>query len=233
MATFISYATEKKLSKHPEEFGKGAIEGIAAPESANNAAVQAAFIPTLSLGIPGDPVMAIMLGVMMVHGILPGPNVISGSPDLFWGLVMSFVIGNIFLMILNLPLIGIWVRILSIPYHLLFPVIVAFVCIGIYSVNFQVMDIYVLLAFGFFGWGMKALNFEVAPLLLGFVLGPMMEENFRRALVVSNGEIATFLTRPISGVIMGASLLIIAWFTVAGLRRALSRRGGYRDEQNA
>ncbi|WP_109467193.1 tripartite tricarboxylate transporter permease [Albibacillus kandeliae] len=233
VATFISYATEKKLSKHPEEFGKGAIEGIAAPESANNAAVQAAFIPTLSLGIPGDPVMAIMLGVMMVHGILPGPNVISGSPDLFWGLVMSFVIGNIFLMILNLPLIGIWVRILSIPYHLLFPVIVAFVCIGIYSVNFQVMDIYVLLAFGFFGWGMKALNFEVAPLLLGFVLGPMMEENFRRALVVSNGEIATFLTRPISGVIMGASLLIIAWFTVAGLRRALSRRGGYRDEQNA
>ncbi|OWU84509.1 hypothetical protein ATO6_12575 [Oceanicola sp. 22II-s10i] len=231
VATFISYATEKKLSRTPDEFGKGAIEGVVAPEAANNAAVQSAFIPTMSLGIPGDPVMAIMLGVMMVHGILPGPSVITDSPDLFWGLVVSFVIGNIFLLILNLPLIGIWVRILAIPYHLLFPVIVAFVCIGIYSINYQVMDIFVLLAFGFLGWGMKALNFEVAPLLLGFVLGPMMEENFRRALVVSNGEVSTFLTRPIAGVIMTIALLIIAWFVLKGLRD-LALRLRRRDTEN-
>nr|WP_136637719.1 tripartite tricarboxylate transporter permease [Pseudooceanicola onchidii] len=224
VATFISYATEKKISRHPEEFGKGAIEGVTAPEAANNAAVQSAFIPTLSLGIPGDPVMAIMLGVMMIHGILPGPSVISDSPDLFWGLVVSFVIGNVFLLVLNLPLIGIWVRILSIPYNLLFPVIVAFVCIGIYSVNYQVMDLFVLLAFGFLGWGMKALNFEVAPLLLGFVLGPMMEENFRRALVISNGEVSTFLARPISGTIMVATFLIIGYYVVQGLRKVLSRK---------
>ena len=224
VATFISYAAEKKLSRHPEEFGKGAIEGVAAPEAANNAAVQAAFIPTLSLGIPGDPVMAIMLGVMMVHGILPGPSVITDSPDLFWGLVVSFIIGNIFLLILNLPLIGLWVRILSIPYNLLFPVIVAFVCIGIYSVNYQVMDLFVLLGFGFLGWGMKALNFEVAPLLLGFVLGPMMEENFRRALVVANGEVSTFITRPISGVIMVITFMIIGWFIYQGTRQTMAGR---------
>ncbi|WP_224769533.1 tripartite tricarboxylate transporter permease [Pseudosulfitobacter pseudonitzschiae] len=224
VATFISYAAEKKLSRQPEEFGKGAIEGVAAPEAANNAAVQAAFIPTLSLGIPGDPVMAIMLGVMMVHGILPGPSVITDSPDLFWGLIVSFIIGNIFLLILNLPLIGLWVRILSIPYNLLFPVIVAFVCIGIYSVNYQVMDLFVLLGFGFLGWGMKALNFEVAPLLLGFVLGPMMEENFRRALVVANGEVSTFITRPISGVIMVITFMIIGWFIYQGTRQSLTGR---------
>ena len=178
VATFVSYAVERRVSKHPEEFGNGAIEGVAAPEAANNAAVQSAFIPTLSLGIPGDPVMAIMLGVMMIHGIVPGPDVIQSRPDLFWGLVVSFVIGNIMLLILNLPLIGMWIRLLKIPYNLLFPVIVSLTCIGIYSVNYQVVDIFVLLAFGFLGVGMKALNFEVAPLLLGFVLGPLIEVYF-------------------------------------------------------
>lgn len=211
VATFVSYATERRISKHPEEFGKGAIEGVAAPEAANNAAVQSAFIPTLSLGIPGDPVMAIMLGIMMIHGILPGPGMIQENPDLFWGLVVSFVIGNLMLLVLNLPLIGMWVKLLKIPYNLLFPVIVAFTCIGIYSVNYQITDIYVLLAFGFLGVGMKALNFEVAPLLLGFVLGPLIEIYFRRSLAVSGGDIGTFFDRPISATIMGVTLAILAW----------------------
>jgi len=211
VATFVSYAVERRVSKHPEEFGKGAIEGVAAPEAANNASVQSAFIPTLSLGIPGDPVMAIMLGVMMIHGILPGPDVIQSKPDLFWGLVVSFIIGNVMLLILNLPLIGMWVRLLKIPYNLLFPVIVAFTCIGIYSVHYQVWDIYVLLAFGFLGVGMKALNFEVAPLLLGFVLGPTIEIYFRRTLAVSGGDLGTFFNRPIATTIIVIVFAILAW----------------------
>jgi TctA family transporter len=224
VATFVSYAVERRISKSPERFGNGAIEGIAAPEAANNAAVQAAFIPTLSLGIPGDPVMAIMLGVMMVHGILPGPNVIQSSPDLFWGLVVSFVIGNIMLLVLNLPLVGMWVKILRIPYNLLFPVIVALTCIGIYSVNYQVADIFVLLAFGFLSLGMKVLKFEVAPLLLGFVLGPMIEEYFRRALIVANGNLATFIERPISGSITVVTVAILIWALASGLWRMLAAR---------
>ncbi|KAA2315099.1 tripartite tricarboxylate transporter permease [Pseudooceanicola sediminis] len=211
VATFVSYAVEARCSRHPEEFGKGAIEGVVAPEAANNAAVQAAFIPTLSLGIPGDPVMAIMLGVMMVHGILPGPDVIQTSPDLFWGLIVSFVIGNLMLLVLNLPLVGLWVRMLRIPYTLLFPVIVALTCIGIYSVNYQVTDVFVLLAFGFLGLGMKALRFEVAPLLLGFVLGPMIEEYFRRALIVSGGDMMSFLDRPIAGTITVITGALLVW----------------------
>lgn len=211
VATFVSYAVERKVSKHPEEFGKGAIKGVAAPEAANNASVQSAFIPTLSLGIPGDPVMAIMLGVMMIHGILPGPGVIQDRPDLFWGLVVSFVIGNISLLILNLPLIGMWIRLLKIPYNLLFPVIVSFTCIGIYSANYQIMDIFVLLAFGFLGVGMKALNSEVAPLLLGFVPGPMIEIYFRRSQAVSGGDLGTFFDRPISATIMVITLAILLW----------------------
>lgn len=224
VATFVSYAVERKISKHPEEFGKGAIEGVAAPEAANNAAVQSAFIPTLSLGIPGDPVMAIMLGVMMVHGILPGPNVIQSSPDLFWGLIVSFVIGNLMLLVLNLPLVGMWVKLLMVPYNLLFPVIVAFTCIGIYSVNYQVIDILVLLGFGFLGLGMRALNFEVAPLLLGFVLGPMIEEFFRRSLIVAGGDLTTFATRPIAGTILAVTAVIVLYAFGSNLRRAARQR---------
>lgn len=224
VATFVSYAVERKVSKHPEEFGKGAIEGVAAPEAANNAAVQSAFIPTLSLGIPGDPVMAIMLGVMMVHGILPGPNVIQSSPDLFWGLIVSFVIGNLMLLVLNLPLVGMWVKLLQVPYNLLFPVIVAFTCIGIYSVNYQIVDIFVLLSFGFLGLGMKALNFEVAPLLLGFVLGPMIEEFFRRSLIVAGGDLTTFTTRPIAGTILAITGVILIWAFGSNLRRMIIQR---------
>lgn len=230
VATFVSYAVERKISKHPEEFGKGAIEGVAAPEAANNAAVQSAFIPTLSLGIPGDPVMAIMLGVMMVHGIIPGPDVIQSSPDLFWGLVVSFVIGNIMLLVLNLPLVGMWIKLLSIPYNLLFPVIVAFTCIGIYSVNYQIVDIYVLLAFGFLGLGMKALKFEVAPLLLGFVLGPMIEEFFRRSLIVAGGDLNTFFNRPIAGTITIITLAILAWAIASSAYRTFAKRRENRNK---
>ncbi|MCW1932492.1 tripartite tricarboxylate transporter permease [Pararhodobacter zhoushanensis] len=230
VATFVSYAVERKVSKHPEEFGHGAIEGVAAPEAANNASVQAAFIPTLSLGIPGDPVMAIMLGVMMIHGIIPGPNVIQSNPDLFWGLIVSFIIGNFMLLVLNLPMVGLWVKLLKIPYNLLFPVIVALTCIGIYSVHYQIMDIAILVAFGFLGVGMKALKFEVAPLLLGFVLGPMIEQFFRRSLIVANGDLGTFFERPIAGTIMTILIAIILVAVAATIRGKLRAR---REVRNA
>lgn len=224
VATFVAYAIERRVSKHPEEFGHGAIEGVAAPEAANNASVQSAFIPTLSLGIPGDAVMAIMLGIMMIHGIIPGPNMIQSNPDVFWGLVVSFVIGNIMLLILNLPLIGMWVKLLKIPYNLLFPVIVALTSIGIYSVNYQVMDIFMLLAFGFLGIGMRALNFSVAPLLLGFILGPMVELYFRRSLVISGGDPSTFIERPLSATIIALITLIMLWAIVSAARKGLAER---------
>ncbi|WP_333828768.1 tripartite tricarboxylate transporter permease [Pararhodobacter sp.] len=223
VATFMSYALEKRISKHPEEFGEGAIEGVAAPEAANNAAVQTAFIPTLSLGIPGDAVMAMILGVIMVHGILPGPNLIAGSPDLFWGLVVSFLIGSIFLVLLNIPLVGVWLKLLAVPYHLLFPVIVAFICVGIYSVSFQVFDIFVLLAFGVLGYGMKRFWFDAAPLLLGFVLGPLLEEHFRRAMVVTGGSFASFIERPISATFVTCSAALVLWAGWSALRLRLRR----------
>lgn len=221
IATFISYAVEKRLSKTPERFGHGAIAGVAAPEAANNAAVQTAFIPTMSLGIPGDAVMAIMLGVLMVHGIVPGPSVISENPQLFWGLVASFVVGNVFLVILNIPLVGLWVRLLRVPYHLLFPVMVACVCVGVYSVSNSVTDIYVLLMFGLVGIGLRVLRFDGATLLLGFVLGPMIEENFRRAMVVSGGEFAPFVERPISAGFLLAGMALVLWFSGRFLLRTV------------
>jgi len=222
IATFISYALEKRVSKTPEKFGHGAIAGIASPEAANNAAVQTAFIPTMSLGIPGDAVMAMMLGVMMVHGVIPGPSVITENPDLFWGLVASFVVGNVLLVILNIPLVGLWVKLLSVPYHLLFPVMVACVCIGVYSVSNSVVDIYVLLACGLIGTALKWLRFDGATLLLGFVLGPMIEEYFRRAMVVSNGEFSSFWERPISAV-FGFAIIALVLFTVMRMMWALRR----------
>lgn len=220
IATFISYALEKRISKTPEKFGHGAIAGIASPEAANNAAVQTAFIPTMSLGIPGDAVMAMMLGVMMVHGVIPGPSVITENPDLFWGLVASFVVGNVLLVILNIPLVGLWVKLLSVPYHLLFPIMVACVCIGVYSVSNSVIDIYVLLVFGLIGTGLKLLRFDGATLLLGFVLGPMLEEYFRRAMVVTGGEFSSFIERPISAV-FGFAILALIIYTV--MRAAIKK----------
>jgi putative tricarboxylic transport membrane protein len=205
LAAFGSYTLEKKISKYPERFGKGAIEGVAGPESANNAASQTSFIPLLTLGIPPNAVMALMVGAMTIHGIVPGPQVMTKQPDLFWGLIASMWIGNLMLIVLNLPLIGLWVKLLTIPYYVLFPIIMAFCSIGVYSVNTNVFDLYAVALFGFIGYLLVKLRCEPAPLLLGFVLGPLLEENLRRAMILSRGDPSTFVTRPIS-----AALLLIA-----------------------
>lgn len=209
MATFLAYAVEKRISKHPEQFGKGAIEGIAAPEACNNAGVGTAFIPTLTLGIPGDAIMALMLAALVIQGIQPGPEVMSNHPELFWGLIVSFVIGNILLLILNIPLIGIWVRLLQIPYHWLFPGIVLLTCIGVYSTSSNIFDIWTLLVFGVIGYTMIVLGLDQVPLLLGFILGKPLEENFRRALILSRGEFNIFLNSPVSlaALLLAGSLL--------------------------
>ncbi|MDZ5696675.1 tripartite tricarboxylate transporter permease [Chelativorans sp. M5D2P16] len=214
IASFIAYAFEKRWSKNPDRFGKGAIEGVVAPESANNAAAQAGFIPTLSLGIPGDAVMALMLGALIIHGITPGPQVVTNHPELFWGLVMSFWIGNIFLVILHLPLVGVWVRILLVPYKYLYPSMLFFVCIGVYSVNNSPFDVLLVLIFGGLGYAMLKLDLPAAPLLLGVVLSPILENNLRRAMLISGGDPMTFVERPISAGFLVAALVVL----ILGLR---------------
>lgn len=231
IASFMSYAVEKKVSRTPERFGNGAIEGVTAPESANNAASQTAFVPTLSLGIPGDAVMALMLGALIIHGIQPGPLLMSQQPDLFWGLIVSFGIGNIMLMILNLPLIGVWVAILRIPYRVLFPAILVFISLGTYSVNNNTFDIYMVAFIGAIGYALAVLRFEVAPLLLGFVLGPLMEENLRRALLLSRGDLMTFIDRPISAGFLIFGLSIAAWSSLQALRAFLREREREQDAE--
>ena len=210
LAAFGAYSVEKKSSKYSHEFGKGAIEGVAGPEAANNAAAQTSFIPLLTLGIPPNAVMALMVGAMTIHNIQPGPQVMTSNPALFWGLIASMWIGNVMLILLNLPLIGIWVKLLKIPYRFLYPAILVFCCIGVYTVNNTVFDVYVTAAFGLIGYLFFKLGCEPPPLLLGFVLGPMMEENFRRALLLSRGDFTTFITRPLSlGLLIAAALLIV------------------------
>lgn len=220
IASFVAYAMERRVAKDQSIFGKGAVEGIVAPESANNAAAQTAFIPTLTLGVPGDAVMALMLGALMIHGIIPGPALIIEHPDIFWGLIVSFLIGNVMLVIVNLPMIGIWVRLLSIPYTILYPSILVFICIGVYSIRSSAFDIFMMLVFGVVGYLMRLLRFQPAPLLLGLVLGPLMEENFRRALLLSRGSLATFFESPISLVFM------LATFAFVGLSLYRHYRGG-------
>lgn len=205
LSAFASYTLEKKLSREPARFGKGHPAGLAGPESANNAAAQTSFIPLLTLGIPGNAVMALMVGAMTIHNIQPGPQVMSSHPELFWGLIVSMWVGNLMLVILNLPLVGLWVKLLKVPYRVLFPAILLFCSIGVYSLNYNVFDIYVMALFGIIGYIWSKLRCEGAPLLLGVVLGPMMEENFRRALLFSRGDFTTFVTRPLS-----ASLLLLA-----------------------
>jgi TctA family transporter len=219
VASFMAYAVEKRISSEPQRFGKGAIEGIMAPESADNAAEETSFIPTLALGIPGSPTMALMLGALIIHGIAPGPALINEHPTLFWGLIMSFWIGNILLVILNVPLIGVWVRMLSVPYHMLFPAVLAFVCIGSYSVNGSIFEVFLVAAFGLAGYVLKLLEFSAAPLLLGFVLGPLMEEHFRRGMILSRGNFATFVERPISAAILTLTALTLVWVAWSSLRR--------------
>lgn len=219
LASLMSYAVEKRVAKDPTRFGRGAIEGVAAPETANNAAGQTSFIPTLTLGIPGNAVMAIMLGALLVHGIVPGPRLLTDHPDMFWGLVMSFWIGNILLVILNIPLIGIWIRILKIPYHLLYPAILMFVCIGVYSASNTMFDVWLVIVVGALGYAMRLFGFSPAPLVLGFVLGPMLEDHFRRAMLLSRGHLSVFIERPISGAIIFATLAILAWGVWGTVRR--------------
>ena len=209
IATFVSYAVEKKVSKHPEKFGKGAIEGVAGPESANNAAAGSSLIPLLSLGIPPNPIMAIFFSALIIHGIQPGPLLIRQHPDLFWGLVASLYLGNGLLLILNLPLIGIWVKVLEIPYKILFPLILLFCLIGVYSMNNLSFDLYVMLFFGVVGWIMRKFGYEGAPLILAYVLGPMLENALRQSLLISQGSFLIFVTRPISAAALGFAFLLL------------------------
>ena len=219
IASFVSYATEKKISKTPERFGHGAIEGVACPEASTHSSVQGDFIPTMSLGIPGDAVMALLLGALIIQGIVPGPQLISEHPDIFWGLIASFWIGNILLVILNVPMIGLWVKLLMIPYKYLYPSAMFFVCIGVYSANNDMFQVGEVLVIGVFGYILNMLGFHPAPILLGFVLGPRFEENFRRALLISRGDLLVFIERPISAVFVGLCVLLIAGQIYVRLRK--------------
>jgi putative tricarboxylic transport membrane protein len=209
IASFAAYTFEKRISKDPSRFGKGAIEGVAAPESANNAAAQTAFIPLLTLGIPPNAVMALMVGAMTIHGIVPGPQVMTKQPELFWGMIASMWIGNLMLVIINLPLVGVWVTLLRVPYRLLFPSIIVFCCIGVYSINNAPTDVVIAALFGVIGFWLIKHDFEGAPMLLGFVLGPLMEENLRRAMLIARGDATVFFTRPISGALLGIAILLL------------------------
>lgn len=209
ISTFVAYAVEKKISKHPERFGTGAIEGVAAPESANNAAAGGSLIPLLSLGIPPNPIMAIFFSALIIHGVQPGPLLIKQHPDLFWGLVASLYLGNALLLVLNLPLIGMWVKVLEIPYRILFPLILLFCLIGAYSMNNVTFDLYVMLIFGLFGWIMRKFGYEGAPLVLAYVLGPMLENALRQSLLISQGSFTIFFTRPISAIALGFAFLLL------------------------
>ena len=219
IASFISYAAEKKLSKTPGRFGHGAIEGVASPEASTHSAVQGDFIPTMSLGIPGDAVMALLLGALMIHGIQPGPRLIVEQPDIFWGLIASFWIGNLILVVLNVPMIGIWVRLLSVPYRYLYPTALFFVCIGVFAARNEMFDVAATLLFGGFGYLLLQLGFEPAPILLGFVLGPRLEENFRRAVLISRGSLSTFIERPISATFIALSAILLLTQVYLALRR--------------
>ncbi|MHB1131427.1 MAG: tripartite tricarboxylate transporter permease [Chloroflexota bacterium] len=221
ISTFVSYTIEKRLSKHPEEFGKGAIEGVAGPESANNAATGGAMVPLLSLGVPCSPVTAVMLGAFILHGILPGPKLLEQHPDLFWGLVASMYVGNVMLLVLNLPLVGLWASLLRLPYNVLWPLIILFCMVGGYTVNNRASDLLIVVAFGVIGYLMRELDFPTAPVVLALVLGPLMEQNFRQSLIISHGSFAEYVTRPIS-----ATLLVLTAILIFGplILRLVGRR---------
>lgn len=226
IASFVAYAVEKRVAREPSRFGNGAIEGVVAPETANNAADQTAFIPTMTLGIPGSASMAIMLGVLMIHGISPGPRLIMEKPEMFWGLVMSFWIGNFLLLVLNIPMIGLWVRLLTVPYHLLYPSVLVFVCVGVYSVNNAAFDIWPVIFFAALGYVMTRCGFPSAPLILGFVLGPLIEQHFRRAMLLSDGSFSTFIASPISATVMSVVAILLLWSIWSMAREGLRPRLG-------
>jgi putative tricarboxylic transport membrane protein len=219
ISSFAAYTFEKKISKDPSSFGKGNIRGVAAPESANNAAAQTAFIPLLTLGIPPNAVMALMVGAMTIHGIVPGPQVMTKQPELFWGMIASMWLGNLMLVIINLPLVGVWVTLLRVPYRLMFPSIIVFCCIGIYSINNSPTDVVISALYGLFGYWLIKHDFEPAPLLLGFVLGPLMEENLRRAMLIARGDATVFITRPISGGLLAVAFILLAVAAMPKIRR--------------
>jgi TctA family transporter len=219
LSAFASYTVEKKVAKDPSQFGKGAIQGVAGPEAANNAGAQSSFIPLLTLGIPENAVMAMMVGAMTIHNIQPGPQVMTSNPGLFWGLIASMWVGNLMLVVLNLPLIGIWIRLLTVPYRLLYPAILLFCAIGVYTVNNTSFDVMQTAFFGLLGVVFAKLACEPAPLLLGFVLGPMMEESLRRALLLSRGDPTVFATRPISAGLLAAAILLVLVITLPNMRR--------------
>ena len=222
VASIISYATERKLARHPERFGTGAIEGVAGPESANNSASVGAFVPLLTLGIPTNAVMALLLASLMIHGVVPGPLLITQNPDIFWGAIASMYVGNAMLLVLNLPLVGIWVQVLRVPYTHLFPLILLFCLIGSYALGNTVFDIVVMIGCGALGYVMRKLDYEPAPLVLAFVLGPMFEDNLRRALIVSGGSFSVFLTRPIAA---GFLLVAVALLASSALSKVRARVG--------
>jgi putative tricarboxylic transport membrane protein len=226
IGSMISYTLEKKVSKHPEKFGKGAIEGVAGPETANNATAGGAFIPLLSLGIPCNVVLAVLMGAFLIHGVTPGPLLLKEHPDLFWGVVGSMYLGNIMLLVLNLPLIGIWVKILKVPYAILFPMIFLFCLIGAYSLNKSVFDILIMILFGIIGYLMKKSNYEAAPLVLAFVLGPMLEENLRQSLIISKGSFMIFLSRPLSALFV---IIVLMLVVLPPIVRVFKPRGGYNE----
>lgn len=210
LSSFVSYAVEKKISRAPERFGHGAVEGVAGPESANNAGAQTSFIPMLTLGIPSNPVMALVIGAMVMQGIVPGPEVVNSRPELFWGIIVSMWIGNVMLIILNLPLVGVWVRLLRVPYSILFPAIITFASVGIYSINANTYDLVAVSAFGLLGYVLYKFDYEPAPLILGFILGPLLEEHLRRAMMISHGDPTSFLSRPISAGLLLVTLVLLA-----------------------
>ena len=219
LASFSAYAMEKKISKKPDEFGKGAIEGVAGPEAANNAGAQTSFIPMLTLGIPTTPVMALMIAAMMIHNIQPGPQVMTSNPTLFWGLIVSMWAGNLFLVILNLPLIGLWIKLLQVPYRFLYPAILLFCCIGAYSLNNNVWDVLMTIPFAIMGYYFKKWHCEPAPLLMGFILGELMEEYLRRALTISRGDWGVFIDRPLSATLLGIAVLLLLIVALPFIRK--------------
>jgi putative tricarboxylic transport membrane protein len=219
IASFAAYTFEKKVSKNPDRFGRGAIEGVAAPESANNAASQTSFIPLLTLGIPPNAVMALMVGAMTIHGIVPGPQVMTKQPELFWGMIASMWIGNLALVVINLPLVGVWVRLLRVPYRLLFPMIIIFCLVGIYSLNNSPFDVAMTALFGVVGYWLIKHDFEPAPMLLGMVLGPLMEENLRRAMLIARGDATVFFTRPLSASLLVLSVIMLVLAVLPSIRK--------------
>ena len=228
ITTFIAYALEKKIATDPSAFGHGAIAGVAGPEASSHAKTQVDFIPTMSLGIPGDPVMALLLGALLIHGITPGPGLITQHADIFWGLIASFWIGNVLLVLLNVPMIGVWVRVLQVPYRFLYPAALFFIAVGVYSTNNSLFEVGEVLAFGIMGAIFVALKFPVAPILLGYVLGPLVEENFRRATAISQGDAAIFVQHPISAAFLAVALALVVLQVALAIRAAL-RRGPAAD----